>query len=728
VLVGLRAIDFRMLKLFISFLLLKCCIGFFNGKKGFPSIGKCRLDSRTVWTSSHMVGLVGKATLTEDTTVENMAFSWSKQWYPLAIEDDLDPTKPQLVHILGKRLVLWRDDSNVGNESAVGEWRAIDEACPHRLASLAIGKVDSKKGVISCRYHGYEFNGTGACTHIPMATTNSSAQNYRASSVGYPAQEKLGLIWVWPDDGKDRYLEAALSPLPILPEMEAEDKSGFTPWSRKEWPVDWRSMVENSMDPSHAMFLHDNTFFKSADARPMRGFQLTPYSPWEAIKNPNISDNIEAVKAGEMTGDGMILSGASNKNDIGSSGNDVSGSDVSGSNGNSDSAISNSPARRGNYGPAARVSQLNPNHSDDAISALPSTSTAISATTTNITTATSSSSSSRDRLAIDGFVMSHKGYSSHNLAMNATRAFLPPCTSVTRYSLPGRQSFLFYFVPTRPGFCTVIGSLNFNFPPALLKILKVKEQVEQAVIKVVPDMKHIFKSQTHMSFADLDQQDFSGMRPCAFEMERRELGSLASETSSSGGSSSISSGSGTYSSSDIGVGGSSSGGGSSSSSSTAKASGVWKSAYVLPTNSDAGVVTFRRWLDKWVGGVNPCITKERERLPRLTMVQLTDRWEAHSKDCVHCKRSVELTSKWAQKLSVSAIVCAALAVVSSSFQLRPTVPRVVPTTIFTILAVLSLVLRDITKKFRHTMFSYRPAGAPPSLQTSYTDLDKVWSL
>ena len=151
-----------------------------------------------------------KHRLSSNLAVENKReFSWSKQWYPLAVEDQLDPTKPQLVHILGKRLVLWRDDSAVGNEtSAGGDWRAVDEACPHRSSSLAMGKVDNKKGTIACRYHGWEFDGGGACTHIPMATASTSTKNPRSCTISYPVQERLGLIWVWPDNGVNRFFEA----------------------------------------------------------------------------------------------------------------------------------------------------------------------------------------------------------------------------------------------------------------------------------------------------------------------------------------------------------------------------------------------------------------------------------------------------------------------------------------------------------------------------------------
>jgi phenylpropionate dioxygenase-like ring-hydroxylating dioxygenase large terminal subunit len=50
--------------------------------------------------------------------------SWTKQWYPVAIEDQLEPAEPQSVKLLGKTFVLWKDESGV---ESVNGWRAIDE-------------------------------------------------------------------------------------------------------------------------------------------------------------------------------------------------------------------------------------------------------------------------------------------------------------------------------------------------------------------------------------------------------------------------------------------------------------------------------------------------------------------------------------------------------------------------------------------------------------------------
>jgi phenylpropionate dioxygenase-like ring-hydroxylating dioxygenase large terminal subunit len=47
---------------------------------------------------------------TQETT-ETEIFQWTKQWYPVAVVDHIDPTRPQPLQLLGKNLVLWRDGS-----------------------------------------------------------------------------------------------------------------------------------------------------------------------------------------------------------------------------------------------------------------------------------------------------------------------------------------------------------------------------------------------------------------------------------------------------------------------------------------------------------------------------------------------------------------------------------------------------------------------------------------
>ena len=57
---------------------------------------------------------------------EGSNFNWDRQWYPLAVADQLDPGRPNKASLLGRPLALWRDPEGV--------WRAFEDRCPHRLA------------------------------------------------------------------------------------------------------------------------------------------------------------------------------------------------------------------------------------------------------------------------------------------------------------------------------------------------------------------------------------------------------------------------------------------------------------------------------------------------------------------------------------------------------------------------------------------------------------------
>ena len=65
--------------------------------------------------------------------------------------------RPVSVERFGTRLVLFRDER--------GALVAARARCPHRGADLGLGRVVD--GAIECPYHGWRFDGHGACRAIP---------------------------------------------------------------------------------------------------------------------------------------------------------------------------------------------------------------------------------------------------------------------------------------------------------------------------------------------------------------------------------------------------------------------------------------------------------------------------------------------------------------------------------------------------------------------------------
>lgn len=66
-------------------------------------------------------------------------FKWAQNWYPVAVERDIDKRLPLGVTILGKAVVVWWDRNGEVDGKKSGVWRAFLDLCPHRLAPLSEG-------------------------------------------------------------------------------------------------------------------------------------------------------------------------------------------------------------------------------------------------------------------------------------------------------------------------------------------------------------------------------------------------------------------------------------------------------------------------------------------------------------------------------------------------------------------------------------------------------------
>jgi len=164
-----------------------------------------------------------------------------RYWHPVAAAAELTDEKPiRAVKILGEELAVYRDKQ--GNYGLVGEH------CPHRLASLAYGRVDAEG--IRCPYHGWKFDGTGKCLEQPAEPADSTFKD-RIKHIAYPVQYLGGLIYA--------YLGPA--PAPLLPRWDVLVWEHGRRWIVKETVIDcnWLQAMENSVDPSHLFWLHGDT-------------------------------------------------------------------------------------------------------------------------------------------------------------------------------------------------------------------------------------------------------------------------------------------------------------------------------------------------------------------------------------------------------------------------------------------------------------------------------------
>ncbi|XBH95703.1 hypothetical protein VPH35_086222 [Triticum aestivum] len=184
----------------------------------------------------------------EEKEKEEGQFDWLDQWYPLAPVCDLDPGAPHGKTVLGLRVVAWYD-------RAVDEWRVFDDACPHRLAPLSEGRIDDK-GRLQCVYHGWCFDGRGACQFIPQAPALGPPvhKNSKACVASYPSVVRNNILWFYPRADEEHRDVLQRKRPPFIPEID--DPSFVTVYGVRDLPYGYDVLVENLMDPAHVPYAH----------------------------------------------------------------------------------------------------------------------------------------------------------------------------------------------------------------------------------------------------------------------------------------------------------------------------------------------------------------------------------------------------------------------------------------------------------------------------------------
>ncbi|MDB5410017.1 MAG: rieske (2Fe-2S) domain protein [Rhodospirillales bacterium] len=159
-----------------------------------------------------------------------------RYWHPVAGSAEMEDRWTMKVRLLGEDLVLFKDRT--------GKLGLIEESCPHRRVSLALG-IPTETG-IRCAYHGWEFDGSGRCTDQPSEPERNALRN-KVITTAYPVEEMGGLIWA--------YLGPA--PAPLLPRFDGFVVPGSIRMVGKVVvPCNWVQIMENSVDPVHTEWLH----------------------------------------------------------------------------------------------------------------------------------------------------------------------------------------------------------------------------------------------------------------------------------------------------------------------------------------------------------------------------------------------------------------------------------------------------------------------------------------
>ena len=207
-----------------------------------------------------------------------------RYWLPAALSEEVAERDgmPVRVRMLGEDLVLFRDTE--------GRLGLIDEACPHRLASLALGR--NEECGLRCVYHGWKFDVSGACIEMPSEPEGFGFRE-RMRIAAYQVHEAGGLVWAYLGP------EGGAPPVPDYDWMQLPDTHRVIVKIGER--ANYLQAIEGSIDSSHSWFLHrgavrdwEKRSAVSTDIAPKLEAEDTDYGfRYAAIRRPNENPDTE---------------------------------------------------------------------------------------------------------------------------------------------------------------------------------------------------------------------------------------------------------------------------------------------------------------------------------------------------------------------------------------------------------------------------------------------------
>ena len=138
--------------------------------------------------------------------------------------------------LLGEKLIAFRDSA--------GRVGVMDHRCPHRCASLFLGR--NEEGGIRCIYHGWKFDVAGNCVDMPSLPPPGFKQKVKAKA--YKVVERAGVVWVYMG------ARAEAPPLPAFEILDVPEDEINVSFMQRD--CNWLQALEGEIDTSHFGFLH----------------------------------------------------------------------------------------------------------------------------------------------------------------------------------------------------------------------------------------------------------------------------------------------------------------------------------------------------------------------------------------------------------------------------------------------------------------------------------------
>ena len=170
----------------------------------------------------------------------------SRFWYPLLRSAALADRHTHKARLLGESFVIARRGATL---------IAHEEHCPHRQASLTLGRVED--GGLRCIYHGWLIGDDGSVRETPNERESGGREQVRVRTP--QVRDAGGLIWLNICEH-----EAERAPFPDLPWMTLPAPQVVI--AHALHGVNWVQALEGAIDSSHTSHLHSDQIVGTASA------------------------------------------------------------------------------------------------------------------------------------------------------------------------------------------------------------------------------------------------------------------------------------------------------------------------------------------------------------------------------------------------------------------------------------------------------------------------------
>ena len=158
-------------------------------------------------------------------------------WIPALMSSELVSDGPPVrLMLLGEKLIAFRDSA--------GRVGVMDHRCPHRCASLFLGR--NEEGGIRCIYHGWKFDVAGNCVDMPSLPPPGFKEKIKARAC--QVVERAGVVWVYMGS------RTVAPPLPAFEILDLPEDEIRVSFIQRE--CNYLQALEGEIDTSHFGFLH----------------------------------------------------------------------------------------------------------------------------------------------------------------------------------------------------------------------------------------------------------------------------------------------------------------------------------------------------------------------------------------------------------------------------------------------------------------------------------------